>query len=105
MTDGILDADRTQALAEHLKRIPRVVESARRNGATADSEAWQIATGLSDIQESTDRLFKKLIPALLSVGPASEEADELMNEVGEEYRHILYHIRDTKLFAYVAGGE
>lgn len=91
-----------QTLAEHLKRMPPVKEAARRRGSESpDAEAWQIATALSDIQESTNRLFGELIPKLLNSAPDGATAADALNDIGEEYRHILYHILDTKLFGYV----
>lgn len=102
MGNRTLEMDRTKALAEQLKQIPRVLEAAQRRGERdVDAEAWQIATGLSDIEESATKLFNELVPELLAVSPESEQADDLLNEIGEEYRHIMYHIRDTKLFDYI----
>ena len=91
-----------QRLAERLKQIPRVRSSAERHGSSsAEAEAWQIATGLADTEESANELFGTLVPRLLNVVPESEEANDLVNEIGEAYRHILYHILDTKMFGYV----
>lgn len=95
------ELERVKALADHLQRVPKVVEDAKRRGANADEEAMQIATGLADIQESSRELFEKLVPRLLKLPPGSSEAEELLHAIGEEYRHILYHIMDTKLFSYV----
>jgi hypothetical protein len=102
MGNQLLDMDGTQALAEQLKRIPRITESVRRRGERSiDAEAWQIATALADIEESAATLFTELVPKLLTVPPESEEAEDLLTDIGEEYRHILYHIRDTTLFDYL----
>ncbi len=101
MATRTLDVDRIKTLAERLKRTRRLASDAARRGANPDEEAWQVATALSDIEESTARLFGELVPKLLTVSPESDEADTVLNDVGEEYRHILYHIRDTKLFSYV----
>jgi hypothetical protein len=90
-----------QAIADHLERAPRIMATAKRDGRTAEQGAMEIATGLVDIKESADRLFRDLVPRLLKVPSKSDAADDLLNEIGEEYRHILYHIRDTKLFNYI----
>lgn len=88
-------------LADHLQRIPKVAEEATRRGTGLEAEAMQIATGLADIQESSRELFERLVPRLLKAPPASAEAQELLQDIGEEYRHILYHIMDTKIFSYI----
>lgn len=104
--DAKLDMDRAQALAERFKRMPRVAAAVKRRGeGSVEAEAWQIATALADIEESASRLSKELVPKLLAVPPESDKADDLLNEIGEEYRHILYHIRDTKLFDYLFADE
>ena len=97
--------EETERLAQALRRIPRVIAAAERRGKSADAEAWQIATALSDIRESTHRLFSDLVPRLLEASPTDDAADDLLNEIGEEYRHILYHILDTKLFDYIVPRE
>ncbi len=94
--------ERVSRLANYLSQVPRVQRAAReRRGGTVDSKARQIATGLADIDGSAKELFDVLIPALLEADPSSAEADASLNDVGEAYRHILYHILDTKMFDYV----
>jgi hypothetical protein len=105
MPTRTLDMNRIKALAERLKGTRRLSSDAARRGVNPDEEAWQVATALSDIEESVTRLFGELVPKLLTVSPESDEADSVLNDVGEEYRHILYHIRDTKLFSYIFADE
>jgi hypothetical protein len=92
---------RAKRLADQLVRIPRVHRTAKQRGTTPEAEAWQIATALLDIEESANALFASLVPKLLVADPDGSEADDLLHEIGEEYRHILHHIRDTKMFAYI----
>jgi hypothetical protein len=99
-TNTLKGADKIHILAERLKQVPMVVRSAQRRGASVDAEAWQIATALADIEESANELFGDLVPKLLRDSSGSN-ADDVLNDVGEAYRHILYHILDTKMFDYV----
>jgi hypothetical protein len=92
---------RVITLAERLRQAPRVVRSARQNDRTLDEESMQIATALADIEESAVDLFDNLVPRLFLLEPTSELADDVLNDVGDAYRHILYHILDTKLFVYI----
>ncbi len=104
--DALPNMDRTHALAEQLKRMSQVAKAAkRRGGSSVDGEAWQIATGLADIEESTNRVFGDLVPRLMKIEPGSTAADDLLHDLGEEYRHILYHILDTKIFDYIVPDE
>lgn len=91
-----------EALANHLEKVPALHRVVRKGGATSErAAAWEIATGLADIRQSADKLFNEIVPRLLSTAPDSEEAEDLLSEVGEEYRHILYHIVTNEFFSYV----
>jgi hypothetical protein len=92
----------TKRLADHLTASPLLAEVVRRRGAGSISEeAWEIATGLADIQGSASRLFDELVPSLLRCDPNAPEFSEILHDIGEEYRHIAYHISATKYFGYV----
>ena len=94
--------DQVKKLAERLQHAPMLIGFVERHpGTSLDEIAWQVATGLADIQESTERLYGELLPKLLSPELPPDDADDVLHAVGEEYRHILYHIQDTRLFGYV----
>jgi hypothetical protein len=90
-------------LARHLQQAPRVVLATQRRGRGSDDEAMQIATALGDIQESANELFADLVPRLLKADPNSQDAADLLQDIGDAYRHMLYHILDTKMFDYIVG--
>jgi hypothetical protein len=100
-----LDAKQLLALSGRLQRAPRVVRLAK----AADSDtirdlATEAAHGLADIQHSCDALFNQLVPKLNAVSPESPDFDDVLNDIAEEYRHIYYHIVNTRLFNYVVEG-
>jgi hypothetical protein len=95
-------------LAEYLQEMPAVLQFVdRRRARSAKEEAWEIAHGLADIRDSARCIFENLLPRLLQLPPSGDEAEDLLYQIGEEYRHILYHITNTDFFSYVvnAGGE
>lgn len=96
-----MDIDTVAVLAQRLIGIPRVIRAAERHGRSSEEEAWQIATALGDIDDCTTELFGDLVPKLLQTDPNKEEADDLLNEIGEADRRILYHILDTRKFDYI----
>jgi hypothetical protein len=104
MVRRLNDVQRVKELAECLRRVPRVAKAAVRRGTTVDAEAWQIATALADVEECAEKLFAEIIPRLIASSDG-EAGDDALNDVGEEYRHILYHIMDTKVFEYVVPRE
>jgi len=48
-----------------------------------------------------------LLPKLLNEDLSPEELNEVLLDIGEELRHILYHIKDPRFFGYLTddGGE
>ena len=99
------DMDAVKALAARLQPLSVVADAVRRRGqGSAQEEAWQVATALADIEESSHRLFERIIPEFLKADPGSSRALELLTDIGEEYRHILYHIRDSVLFDHILDG-
>jgi hypothetical protein len=56
---------------------------------------------LCDICESTEKVYGDLLPRLRSQAMSGTEVENLLHEIGEEFRHILYHIRDPEFFSYL----
>ena len=98
-------ADRTKRfirLTKILESIPRVRRVVQANdGADVKDVASEAADGLLDIEGATRVLFNELLPRLESLEPGSPDIEGLLGDIGEEYRHIYYHIVNTKLFNYV----
>jgi hypothetical protein len=89
-------------MAEKLGQVPRVCRLA---DETADGNVEEVATEaavcLADIESSCAILRDRLLPNLLAMPAGSEEIEDLLDDIAEEYRHISYHIRNTRLFSYV----
>ena len=107
MTDQMpLDTHELKSLADLLSRAPRVVRLAQRaDGGGAGEVASEAATGLLDIRKSTEVLFKELLPRLMSLPPEGLAFEDVLDDIAEEYRHINYHIANTRLFNYVVPRE
>lgn len=41
------------------------------------------------------------LPKLFSERLNEEQIDDLLHKIGEEIRHILYHIKDPKFYEYL----
>lgn len=94
----VLDIER---LASLLALCPEVT----RLNTPGEDEAWALAHHLTDLEEAfrvmLDDLFVKL---------GSPEADaaaryEVLLDIGEELRHVMYHIREARFFKYLEGSE
>jgi hypothetical protein len=93
-------SDRTYAqqvneLGEALGQLPQVRSYENTRGDTErEPEAYVLARALVDISESVRRLATEQFPALARE-PSAEQLGDVIHEVREELRHILYHVRDS----------
>ena len=91
-----------QGLVHRLRSSPKIVELGEPLGPEGSEElATEIAAGLLDIRQSADRVFGELLPRLEGLQPAEQEFADVLHAIGEEYRHIYYHLRHTRFFDYV----
>ena len=51
---------------------------------------------LADIRESTNNIYNKYVSKLLE-DKSTEELEEIIWDIREEFRHIDYHIKDADL--------
>ena len=62
-------------------------------------ESWALAHAFSDLEESFEKFLQNLLPKLIKSNP--KEICDILLEIGEEFRHIEYHIRDLKFYRYL----
>ncbi len=84
------------ALAEKLQKY----ECVSKLDSDNDPEAWRLAHSLIDPEESFKEILDNSLPALRKASSEEEIHDALL-DIGEELRHILYHIKDPKFFSYL----
>lgn len=103
MTDQTaVDTGELKSLADLLSQAPRVVNLGQAADAGgAEEVATEAAAGLLDIRKSAEVLFKELLPRLISLPPEGTDFSDVLDDIAEEYRHINYHIANTRLFNYV----
>lgn len=85
------------ALAERLSRC----ESVRRLDENGEEEAWTLAHAFSDLEQSFQTVLQDHLPRLTQDSLEPEEASDLLLDIGEELRHILYHVHDPKFYRYL----
>jgi len=96
MTRYLKDFKKVKALAEKLEKLQSVSKLDTQN----EKEAWTLAHSFADIEESIQKINKDLFPRLISSDES--EINDILLEIGEEYRHLLYHINDPKFFKYLS---
>jgi len=89
---------------EKLKLIIRNLEKCERvtnHNTEQENQADTLANAYIDIEESLNKIIKEQIPKLYLQDLTKEEVDDLILDIGEELRHLLYHINDTKVYEYL----
>ncbi|MBM3489103.1 MAG: hypothetical protein FJX68_01425 [Alphaproteobacteria bacterium] len=70
----------------------------RRFDEPDEPEAARLTHAFADIEDSLVRLQHVHLPNILAGALTEQEMADLLTEIGEEFRHILYHVRDTRYF-------
>jgi len=96
MTDIFNNANKIQLLAEKLQNFHCV----NRFDSSHEPESWRIANSLYDLKGSFKKILDIHLPALEEANSEERIQDTLL-DIGEELRHILYHIKDPEFFSYL----
>lgn len=85
---------------EILKAITLNLEKCRRvtkHSTKEENQSDTLANALIDISEAMKNINVQVSKLYLNT-LQEDEVDEIILEIGEELRHILYHINDTHVF-------
>jgi hypothetical protein len=91
--------------ANKLKYLGNILRKSRKvhmYDSENEKEADRLAHSLLDMQESFREIYESLLPQLTSENIDEEKIDNVLYEIGEELRHILYHIKDPRFYSYLA---
>ena len=64
-------------------------------------EGGTLAHGFSDLEKSFRRFLSELLPRLVEGNLSEEEACDVLFSIGEEFRHIHYHLRENRFYRYL----
>jgi len=88
-----------KALADRLSKCPEVAK----HDEGAGKEAGTLAHAFGDLEESFRAFLDEELPRLMSDQASPAELFDVLLDIGEEFRHILYHIHDPKFYRYLNG--
>src|SRR5262245_12970370 len=89
--------DDVKNLAERLEICAEV----RAFDTEAEKESWVLAHTLDDLEESFITLLRDHFPRLINGNLDSSQLYDVLHDVGEELRHVLYHITHTRFYHYL----
>lgn len=93
-----------QEFASDLKRIAERLnfcECVNRYDTADEKQAWTLAHNFLDLAESFRTFLNEQLPRLKDESLSCEQLNALLLDIGEEFRHILYHLRDPEYYAYL----
>lgn len=64
-------------------------------------EGGTLANGFSDLEKSFRKFLLELLPKLTEGNLSEREARDVLLSIGEEFRHIHYHLHDNKFYSYL----
>jgi hypothetical protein len=86
---------------KHLAEILSQCKSVARFDTDEEKQAWTLAHCFSDLEASFRAILEQHLPALISDSSLSQDVEDRLHDIGEELRHILYHIRDPRYYRYL----
>jgi len=90
-------SEKLKMLAQNLRKSEKVNSF----DSLEERESETLAHSILDIEESCKTLLNNLFPKLEPTTLSQDEINELLFDIGEEMRHILYHINDPKFYDYL----
>ncbi len=90
-----------KTLADRLNRCEQVTQY----DTAEEKQAWVLAHSLLDLAESFRSFLDEQLPRLRDERVSCDELHDTLLEIGEEFRHILYHVRDPAFYAYLRDDE
>jgi len=96
-----MDKNKAKDFAEKYSRLANILTKSKyvtRYDEAEDKEAWTLAHAFIDLDESFKEFSNNLLPKLLNEKLTSEEIHNILMDIGEEFCHILYHIRENKYY-------
>lgn len=61
-------------------------------------EPGTLVHAFSDLEESFRKFLAEQLPKLIDPSVQGEQLEDLLLDIQQEFRHILYHIHDPQLF-------
>jgi hypothetical protein len=84
-------------LEQALKKVPKLASLSD----SEHDEVSAVALGLLDIEETLESLQPRLRRVSGVESMTIEEIEDWLTEIGEDLQHVLYHVRDMKLYEFL----
>ena len=80
-------------------------ENVTRLDTPEEPQGWTLAYHLSHLEESFHAFLDRQLPRLLDESLTNDEVLDALFDIGDELRHVVYHLRDARFFQEYTGLE
>jgi hypothetical protein len=91
---------RYHELIARLSQVPQV----KQFDDNDHSEAETLAHAFLDLERSCQKFVNEHLPRVFDPHLTNEDLVDALFDIGEEFRHILYHVRDPRFYRYLEPG-
>ena len=96
-SNPLMTPEASRRLTERLARVKTVSQFDQ----PGEPQAATLAHSLTDLEKSFREILDALLPRLLNESLDPEQLNDVLLDIGEELRHVLYHIKDPRFFGYL----
>jgi hypothetical protein len=89
--------DKYKCLVNNFRKLDKI----NSYDSDKEKESDTLANAILDIAESSSLIVNELVPKLTANDISESQIEDILHEIGEEFRHILYHIKDSKYYGYL----
>ncbi len=93
--------DEVNKLVALLEKCPEV----KKLSSEDSNESGTLAHAFSDLEESFRIFSQEQLPRLVRENLKPKDVFDLLLDIGEELRHVLYHINDSQFYSYLSDGS
>jgi len=93
--------EKLRVIVKNLEKCKRVTKYS----TPTENQADTLANSFLDIEDALGKIINEQIPKLYLGELDANEVDDLILDIGEELRHLLYHIHDTKVYGYLTADK
>lgn len=87
---------------ESLKELARNLSRLSSVNKYGDEEVWGLADDLIDLEKSFSLILEDLFPKLLNDNLSSEDLENVLFDIGDEFRHVAYHMGRSSFYRYLS---
>ena len=92
---------KSKRLFEEVEDVKGLAQLLSHSSVVSDlEEGWELAHALSDLEESFIACLEVHLPRL-KTNLHDPEVKDLLLDMGEDLRHILYQIENTRFYGYL----